>query len=210
MLMAAFGDVHGNLPALEAVLGEIDQAGIQTILNTGDCVTGAQWPNEVIQVLQHRHIITVQGLADRRTVTFLRKREAVRLRAPDELDAIAQAYDLLHSANLEFLRDLPKNVEMTVDGIAIALCHGTPGSQSDALREGDNLARFRRQRERVAGARLIVCGRTHEPFARLVDDTLFVNPGAVGVGPLAAYALIDTEREPWTATFRQVAYTPRT
>ncbi len=203
------GDIHGNLPALEAVLSEIDEAGIQTIVNTGDCVVGGSRPNEVIDLLRARNIVTVQGLMDRYVAGFLRKRQTLHRKVPADFEAIAWTHERLRSDNLEFLSELPKMNSITVEGIAIAVCHGAPSSTYGALRETDALNRFRRERER-AGAQIVVCGRTHEPFARWVDDTLFVNPGAVGVSsearPCACYALINTEEAPWHVAFRPVKY----
>lgn len=209
MLMAALGDIHGNLPALEAVLAEIDDAGIQTIVNTGDAVVGGDFPNEVVDLLRARNVHSVQGIMDRRAAAFHRKRHASRKQASDDNEAIAWTHTRLRSEYIEFLAGLPKMLLITVDGIPIAVCHGTPSSQAGALHETDDVNRFRRERERTH-ARIVVCGYTHHPFTRWVDDTLFVNPGAVGVAKgaeaRACYALIDTEEEPWNAVFRRVAY----
>lgn len=213
MWIAAIGNIHGNLPAFEAVLADIDEAGIHTILNTGDCIVGDIYPNEVVDVIRTRAIHTVQGLMDRHAATFLKKRYTLARKLPADFTAIAWTYEHLRSDNLEFIRALPKMTTLTLEGIGIALCHGTPSGQHDALYETDPDGRFRRQRERAPEARLIVCGRTHRPFARWVDHTLFVNPGAVGVSHegrrRATYALISTEEEPWQVDIRQVAYAGR-
>lgn len=210
MFIAAFGDVHGNLPALGAVLTAIDDAGIQTILNTGDCVGGYPWPNEVIDLLRTRRIPTVQGEMDRRTVHFLRKRETLRRKwSQAEFEAMRETYEALRADNLEFLRELPHQRTFILEGLHLLLCHGMPNSPSGALSEDDSEDRFRRLRE-AANADIIVCGRTHIPFARMVDATLFVNPGAVGVptddARLAHYAIIDTETDPWAAHFHDVPW----
>ena len=65
MIFAAFGGVRGNLSALEAILAAVDAEGIQTLVNTGDCVVGGPAPNEVIELLRLRRIPTVQGQSDR-------------------------------------------------------------------------------------------------------------------------------------------------
>ena len=210
MLIALFGNVHGRLDALEAVLAEIDEAGIQTMVNTGDCVVGGSHPNEVVDLIRARHIPTVQGSMDRYAALFVRKRAMIRKKAAEHFDAIAWTHERLSGENLEFLRALPHSLTLTVEGIAIAVCHGTHGSPSDALRPDDSTDRFRRQRERTAGAPILVCGGAHGPFARWVDETVFVNPGAVGDSsespPRGCYAQIDTDIEPWAVTFRSVAY----
>lgn len=211
MILAALGDIHGNLPALEAVLAAIDSAGVQTVLNTGDCVVGQPWPNEVIELLRERDILSVQGELDRLALRFLRKRNTLSDRGLDAamLDAIRETHETTRSANIEFLRGLPRCRVVTIDGIPIALCHGMPASQSDSLEADAPETKFRRQRE-TTGARIIVSGRTHKAFARMVDDALFVNPGSVGVptgkAQRARYALVSTEDEPWAADLRWAAY----
>ena len=210
MLIAAMGDIHGNLPALEAVLREIDEMGVQTIVNTGDCVVGHPWPNEVIDLLRSRGVATVQGEWDRIAARFERKKARIEREIPaEDLAAIRETYEATHSRNLEFLAALPRELHLTVDGITVCVCHGTPQGQGDALHENDEIGKYRRRRE-VANADIIVCGRTHVPFSRSVDNTLFVNPGAVGIsadgGRVAQYATISTEAAPWEAQTHSVPY----
>jgi len=212
MLLAALGDIHGNLPAFDAVLGAIDDMGIQTIVNTGDCVAGHSWPNEVIDRLRSRAIHSVQGEMDRLAVRFVRKHDTLKKRCPaKEFEDLRWTYEHTRSDNLEFLRALPAQRTLKVEGETIYLCHGIGPRQLDALHESDDACRFRRLRE-IACADMIIAGRTHASFARWVDDTLFVNPGAVGApvgeGAEACFAAIDTETEPWETRFHSVAYEP--
>ena len=212
MLLAALGDIHGNLPAFDAVLGAIDDMGIQTIVNTGDCVVGYSWPNEVIDRLRLRAIHSVQGEMDRLAVRFVRKQDTLKKRRPaSEFEDLRWTYQHTRSDNLEFVRALPAQRTLKVEGKTIYLCHGIGPSQLDALHENDDACKFQRLRE-IAAADLIIAGRTHAAFARWVDGTLFVNPGAVGVpsgeGAQACLATIDTENEPWETRFHSVAYAP--
>lgn len=210
MLMAAMGSIHGHLSALEAVLRAIDDAGIQTIVNTGDCAVGHPWPNEVIDILRARGMLSVQGERDRNVARFVRKEKSLRVACtPEEYEALRETYAMLRSDNVEFLVGLPRRRTIVVDGISICLCHGSPHSQIDALRADDDTVRLRRVRESV-NTDLLVCGREPEPFARWVDNALFVNPGAMhapsDANRCARYAVIDTEREPWQAHFHSAAF----
>lgn len=211
MLIAIIGDVHGNLPALNAVLDDIDNAGIQTVLNTGDSVVGFPWPNEVIGLLRERGIPSVQGEMDRAAAGFLRKTKHFQQKWPAKHFAALQwTYENLSSANIEFLAGLPHQRRLTFEGIELYLCHGTPGGgQTDSLASDDEEELFLRQRE-VANTPLIVCGRTHVPLQRHVLGSLFVNPGSVGWPAAddnrATYALLSTEEETWTAEPQRVEY----
>lgn len=210
MLLAAIGDIHGNLAAFQAVLADIDNAGIQTILCTGDCVVGHPFPNEVLDLVRSRNLPVVQGLTDRYVAAYTKKRATLARKIPEFIDAVARTHEQLRSDHIEFLHGLPKTLSLRIEAIDILLCHGAPSSPSDALHQTDDLNRFQRQRERAPGVPLIVCGQTHQPYARWIADTLFVNPGAVGLDeqqpPHASYAVIDTEADPWTAMFPRIPW----
>lgn len=207
MIIAAIADIHGNAAALRAVLSGIDEAGIHTILNAGDSVAGHNAPAECIDLLRSHAVHTVQSENDRNTMRYVRKRAAIDSRLDATKTAvIAQASTLCRSEHIEYLRRLPKTLTLRLDGIDVALAHGTLAGQTHSLTQEDTDDRFRRQRE-IAPARIYIFGRTHKPYARHVDDALFVNPGSVGEEAGAAhYAIISTEVEPWTATFHTVAY----
>lgn len=210
MILGAFGHIQGNWPALQAVLGELDAEGIQTLVNTGDSVGDYPWPNEVIQGLIERNIPSVQGELDRLVVRIRRKKNALEAKiSRGELEKLMATHDACTSRHIEFLRDLPKKRTLLVDGIRIAVCHGTWTSQARPLEPSDEDVFFQRQREYVP-ADIFVSGKSHEAFSRFVDSTLFVNPGCIGHAEseeaIAHYAIISTEQEPWSVEFRNVAY----
>lgn len=208
MLLAAIGDIRGNLPALQATLDMLHEEGIQTIVNTGDSVVGHPWGDAVIDALQASQVISVQGESDRRIVRFRRKRDALKTRlAPPEFEALQRAYEACTSRHLEYLRDLPHMRSFTIDGVSIALCHGTLSSQAEGLKFAHPLDRFLRQRE-IVPAQIIVCGRGQDAFTRTVEDALFVHPGSVGMADdgRAHYTVISTEEKPIRADHRTLAY----
>ncbi len=208
MIVGIIGDIHGHLPALTAVLAQLDNAGVENLVNTGDCVVGNPWSGGVIDILRDRNIPTAQGLEDRQVVRFARRQG---VRGGDahggQFDSIRRAFESLSSDQIEFLRSLPKLVTLKLDGVRIAAAHGTPGVQSRPLLVSDHADLFRRQRERT-NADVIACGQTHQAFYRWVDGTLFVNPGAVGPPAgrprPAQYALVDTESTPWGCEIKSV------
>lgn len=203
MILAAIGDIGGHADALAAVLADIDAAGIQTIVNTGDSVAGGPRPNETIALLRTRDIPSVQGDMDRRVARLVRKQRTLRAECtPEVFEALQRTYEALRSDHVEFLAGLPRERRLSIDGLAIYVCHGSPHGQEEGLGEGDPLILFQRFRE-VAEAAIVVTGHTRTPFSRMLDGTLFVNPGAVGDVP-ACYAVVDTEAEPWSVTFRRV------
>jgi predicted phosphodiesterase len=204
------GGIAGNLPALEAVLEHIDSAGIHTILNTGNSLVGLVWPNEVMDRITGRGVVTVQGEWDRWVARFERAGKAwSKHMDAGAIRSIEWAHRALSPERIETVNGWPKQRMLTLDGIALCLCHGAPSGQGVSLDKNTPEMRFRRERE-LANARIIVCGRTPRAFARWVDDTLFVNPGSVGVpagkAAVAVYTTISTEEEPWSVRVHRVRY----
>jgi 3',5'-cyclic AMP phosphodiesterase CpdA len=65
MRLAVISDVHGNLPALEAVLADVKERRVDFTVNLGDCVTSPLWPKETFEILQSLALPTVRGNYDR-------------------------------------------------------------------------------------------------------------------------------------------------
>lgn len=207
MVFALLGDIHGNAPALEAALAAIDEEGIHVVLCTGDCVVGHPWPNEVVDILRARGIPAVQGEWDHHALRFRRKEAALRQRlSAEEAAALEDTFTRCSAGTLEFLRSLPRARTETIDGIDVALAHGLLTTQHEGLAADAPEERFRRQRE-ISPVPIMCLGRTHEAYSRVVDDTLFVNPGSIGMDAEGArYTVVFAEEKPWHAEIRCASY----
>jgi len=162
MRVAALCDVHGNLPALEAVLAEVSSLEIDRIVCGGDVVAGP-FPRECLDKLVAADAVFVRGNADRESS-----------RAPaGTWEWIAGNLDPLSVA---FLRDLPQTVSLG----GVLYCHGSPRDDDEILTRVSSDERFRAA---LAGVeeRLVVGGHTHVQFERVVDGIRFVNAGSVGI-----------------------------
>jgi putative phosphoesterase len=180
--IAALYDIHGNLPALEAVLSEV--CGIDMVLVGGDVVWGP-WPQETMQALRSlRNVEFIMGNADR----------AVFERASGPWkDTNDWCADRLADEDLAFLRSRPAT--FAADGILF--CHGSPRRDTDKITVGTPQERIAAW---CAGVKetTVVCGHTHGQFERQVDPWQIVNPGSVGnpFGDLGAYwAILDPDLE---------------
>ncbi len=162
MRVAALCDVHGNLPALEAVLAEVASLDVDRIVCGGDVVAGP-FPRECLARLRELGAAFVRGNADRESP-----------RAPagtwewisSNLDADA----------LEFLAGLPQTVSLG----GVLYCHGSPRDDDEILTRVSSDERFRAALEGV-DERLVVGGHTHVQFERVIDGIRFVNAGSVGI-----------------------------
>jgi predicted phosphodiesterase len=182
-VLALIYDVHGNLPALEAVLADAVPAGAERYLLGGDYALFGAWPAETVERLRGLDARWIRGNVDRWT--------AQPDDAPDEVrPAIDACRELLDPATVAELAALDE--EAVVDGVRY--CHASPRSDVDSFAPDDP----GRDEELLAGASeaRVVFGHTHIQFARRSPaGPELVNPGSVGI-PLdgdrrAAYALVD-------------------
>lgn len=201
--LAILYDVHGNLPALEAVLADARDAGATRFLLGGDYALFGPWPSETVDALRALPDATwIRGNVERWS--------AHPGDAPgDELaqDAIAACREALGPQMVDQLDGLPE--QATLDGTLY--CHGSPISDVRSFTpvglvsgEDDELLGEARERR-------IVFGHTHLQFSRLSRAGVeLVNPGSVGMpfdgDPRAAYGLLhdDGRLEP-----RRVGYDHR-
>ena len=193
MRVAALYDVHGNLPALEAVLAEVDAA--DTIVAGGDVVGGA-FPAETVERLRRLgpRVRWLRGNAERELVEMPPPREAGP--PPGELERLRAA---LTDEQVEFLYALPERVELDVEGLGhVLFCHATPQNDLDIVTPLTPEERLRRIVEGVR-ADAVVAGHTHIQDDRRVGGVRWVNAGSVGMPyedePGAYWALLGPEVE---------------
>ena len=195
MRVAATSDIHGNLPALEAVLAEIDREAVEEIVVAGDTAHGP-WAAETVDLLLEREARCVRGNADREVVN---RSDQFGLLAPWSADRLGER-------RLGVVASWPLTAELSIDGLGdVLVCHSTPTSDDPIYTritpDEDLVGIF----EDVA-ADLVVCGHTHMQYDRTLSSGLrVVNPGSVGMpyeGAQGAYwALLGPDVE-----FRRTTY----
>jgi predicted phosphodiesterase len=177
-------DVHGNLPALEAVLAEVpDDAAI---VIGGDVAVGP-FPSETLERLR--------GLGDR--VRWIRG-NADRELTPGEAglapaDVIEWVRERLSAEQIAFLHGLPERLELEIDGLGrVLFCHASPRNDEDVFLESTPEELVAPLFDVEAGT--VVCGHTHMQFAREIGGVCVVNAGSVGMAyedvPGAYWALL--------------------
>jgi putative phosphoesterase len=152
--IAALYDIHGNLPALEAVLAEVEREGVERLVCGGDLLS-QPFPGECLERLR--------ALGD--AVSFVRGNADVG-DEPAFADTVAT---------------WPLTVELDVDGLGrVLFCHGSPRSDEEIL---TRISPDERVIEALAGveADVVVCGHTHVQFDRVVAGRRLVNAGSVGL-----------------------------
>lgn len=190
-VVAVLSDVHGVLPALDAVLAEPDMATVDRIVLTGDIAAGPQ-PIEVLDRLAGLGdwVVWVRGNADRELVTLARGGE---ITIPDPIAPWAARQ--LTDRHVAMLERLEHPVVFAVDGFGpVLFCHGTPRDDEEVVLVDTRMSKWSAVLADVdPEIETIVCGHTHMPFVRLVHRRLIVNPGSVGMPygqPGAHWALL--------------------
>ena len=210
MRVALLGDVHANLPALEAVLDHMQAQDIQQIWNVGDFVGYGAFPNEVIQVLRSADAVSIVGNYDLKVVHFPEKENKWRKsKQSDKFRAFQWAYQELTSENRRYLAKLPEEVRMRAGGRRVLLTHGSPASNEEHLTSetSDERLAFLLQEGR---AEVMICGHSHQPFARQVGEAWVINTGSVGRpgdgDPRACYATLVINKKGLTVQHYRVEY----
>lgn len=202
MRLAVLADIHGNLPALEAVLDDLERRRVDGVVNLGDCASGPLWPRETVAGLIALRWPTVRGNHDR----VMGRERPETMGASDRF-----AQRELESAQRTWLALLPPALDL---GNGVVAFHGRPGDDEAYLLEdivGDELAPAHPETvaARLAGveAAVILTAHSHRPaLLTLPDGRLVLNPGSVGLpaydepsepahvsesgSPLARYAVL--------------------
>jgi len=223
--LAILSDIHGNLPALEAVLAEAARANVDMIVNLGDILSGPLWPAETADRLMALDLPTIAGNHERQVLT-----QSIGQMSKSD----AQTAPLLGARHKAWLASLPATRWLD-DGVFC--CHGTPTSDLVYLMEtaesghdrhgapGIRAATRDELASRLGGtsAALVLCGHSHVPRLMRLGSTLVLNPGSVGLqafhiahdpphrvengSPLARWALAEsTAGAGWRIELRATPY----
>lgn len=184
MFIAALYDIHGNLPAVEAVLNEISREGIDQILVGGDVLPGPM-PRECLALLQSLDVPVhyIMGNGDREVLARMRGVETDWHRAAREewRSPIDWTAEQLSPEHADIIASWPATLTLNIDGIGdVLFCHATPRNDTDIFTrltaEDRLLPIFAHVTEKT-----VLCGHTHMQFDRMVGDIRVINAGSAGM-----------------------------
>ncbi|HEV2805927.1 MAG TPA: metallophosphoesterase family protein [Chthoniobacterales bacterium] len=178
--MAALYDIHGNLPALEAVLAEIADLAIERIVVGGDVVPGPM-PKKTLDRLLDLDI-PVQFITGNGEVAVLAEMQGSDPGVPSRYrEAIKWNAAQLTPHHRDLLQNWPGTLRMHVPRLGkVLFCHATPQNPNDIvtrLTPDDRMASIFGD----AGADVFICGHTHMQFDRTIGSVRIVNAGSVGM-----------------------------
>jgi putative phosphoesterase len=179
--VAAIYDIHGNLPALEAVLQDIRQAGVDRVVVGGDVFPGPM-PRETLEYLLDLDLPVqfIQGNCDREVLAQMRGVEAESV--PEQYRALLRwVAEQLHPEYEPVLAGWPETLRIESPGLGqVLFCHATPRNDTEIFTRLTPEERLLPVFEGL-DLPLVVCGHTHMQFDRTVGKVRVVNAGSVGM-----------------------------
>lgn len=212
--LAVLSDVHGNLAALSAVLGEIERARPDAVAVAGDLVFNGPEPAAVIERIRALEAVgtsIVQGNTDIAVADFdFAAAFPWMPDIPESFRAAAEwAHERLDDDALAWLRRLPAERRLLLDDSLVLVCHASPGSQTAGFLADLDPAAVVEMAGRT-DARIICCGHTHVPEVRDLGWKVIVNDGSCGYAfdgdPSASWALVEVEGDEVRAVIQRTAY----
>ena len=179
MPIAALYDIHGNLPALEAALAEIEQVGVDRIVIGGDVMPGPM-AREVIEVLL-AHDLPLHFIHGNGETAVLTEMAGGKSSVPEQFRSVIQWHARTLEDYEDLLSDWPLTKSLEVDGVGrVLFCHATPRDDNEIFTrltsEESLLPIFD-----AVEADVVVCGHTHMQFDRTIGGTRVLNAGSVGM-----------------------------
>lgn len=206
--VAILGDIHGNLPALDAVLAHVRAQPVDEVLVSGDLVGRGPAGTAVTERIMATGWRSVRGNHEDYTLAFKRDHIEDAWRHEEEWAASRWMGAELSDEAADWLEALPLDLHSSV-APTLWLTHGTPASNRDGLMP-ETPDRVLEDHLDTSGQRVILCGHTHRPMHRSLGDRHVINVGSVGLpfnrDTAAQYAIVTIDEGHLDVAFQRVPY----
>lgn len=195
--IAIISDIHGNIQALEVVLDDIKNEQCNKIFCLGDLAMAGPEPAKAIEIIKELYdegkLELIQGNTDEMIANYSEFGDKVKAAFPIMGNALEDDVKLIPEPLKEFLKNLPKQKELEVEGVKVLLVHGSPRKNDENIFPDMPVEKIE---EMIAGTKadIIFCGHTHIPCGYQTNTKqTVVNDGSVGrpftENPQACYAI---------------------
>ena len=206
--LAVLADVHGNMPALEAVIEDIESHGVDEVLVGGDLVGRGPEGSLVTRRIRELGWPSIRGNHEEYVLTFRKGEVPADWLEAKEWAAARWMADELSDDDAAFLEKLPFSMT-SHETPNVRLVHGSPVATNDGIGPWTSAGEMEAHVNSIRES-LLVCGHTHRPLDRQFSSGRIVNVGSVGLpfnqDRRAQYALFDIDNETVDVEFRQVEY----
>ncbi len=194
VIIGVISDVHANVIALEAVLGELRQKKVDTILCLGDLVGYGPSPNETIELVRAEGLMCTLGAADERIAFDFARSKMPREGVADT--TLEWTRTVIEPQHIAFLQSLPVQQKINTPAGRLRFFHGSPDTPTERIDLNQDPVTITRLLESNR-CTILACGGSHVPYFRRVPSGWVLNPGSVGLSlngePGADYAIITTK-----------------
>jgi predicted phosphodiesterase len=208
MRIAVISDVHGNVPALDAVLADLAKQAPDEVIVGGDLVGRGPEGSRVVAAIRARGWPCVRGNHEDYLLAFRRGNVPAPWLHTREWAASRWMAAELDAPAVSWIAALPDNVRSTL-APEVLVVHGSPRSNNEGLGAWSSDG-FLEERLSEIDASVLVCAHTHRPMERRLGGGVVVNVGAVGLpfnrDRRAQYAILRRDGADWQIDFRQVEY----
>lgn len=185
MKIAVISDIHGNIDALNAVMDSIKEEECEKIFVLGDYAMAGPEPSKTVDWFFKNQFDEkfkmIQGNTDLMIADFSETLyQNLKEKAPIMAEALKNDVQVLNQIQKDFLKKLPMQLELDIEGIKILLVHGSPRRNNEDISPNLSLVEVEKIIENVT-ADVILCGHTHIPCGyQTSKKQTIVNVGSVG------------------------------
>lgn len=212
MKVAIISDIHGNFQALESVLDDMKSNHVEKVFCLGDLAMAGPQPRLIIELISKKTDWTViQGNTDKMIADFSPEiMENVKNVFPIMANALADDVYFIEDEMKDYLRNLPSQKELSVEGVKVLLVHGSPRRNNEDILPDLPIKKVEEMIEST-DADVIFCGHTHIPCGyQTSKKQTVVNVGSVGrpftQDPKACYVIAEFQDGGFSIEHRFVDY----
>jgi len=188
MRILLISDIHGNYPALQAIDRQLDAASFDYIVNAGDSLVYAPFPNETLTWLAKHQAISILGNTDKKVIKLLLGKSFKKPGKPEKRIMYTSTAAELTTENRRYLLSLTKShlLKIFLQGktttkhpTRLGIFHGSPADHDEFLFADTPDARFHELGE-MTNCHIVVTGHSHSPYHKMPTNIDFINPGSAG------------------------------
>lgn len=211
MKLAFISDIHGNATALEAVINDIEAKGVDHIVVLGDiCFRGPE-PKRALELIRKLSTNVIKGNADEWLIRGIKSKEVPEQSIEIMKSELAWTLEELDSSDIEYLKNLPANYELTInDKVKICCFHATPDSLFDVVDINASIEEIEKKLIKNNNFNVFLYGHIHVPYIKFINGKCVANLGSVGLSfdglNYASYLMMEVNSNQYSISIHRVKY----
>lgn len=185
MRILLLSDIHANFPALQAIEDYFSTTSFDSIVNCGDSLVYAPFPNETLDWLRQHKVVSILGNTDRKVLEILNGEPFLKPRKEDKRIMYTSTVSALTSENKQYLGTFTLSATVPLTGepenssSSLCLFHGSPADPDEFLFPDTPDKHFKALAKHLS-CPIVVTGHSHMPYTKYFKKHLFINPGSAG------------------------------